>query len=262
MTFKDKVAIITGSSSGIGEATLLQMARGGARVVINYSKSEEAARAVEAKAKDAGAEVLCIQADVSQDDECRKLAKAALDAWGRVDILVNNAGTTKFANHADLDALDADDFLNLYRLNVVGPYQMVRAVLPSMKETGSGAIVNVSSIAGVKGIGSSVAYAASKGALNTMTQSLARALAPEVRVNAVCPGFVGTPWFRKTFGEEMFNTIVERVAATTPLKKAGTAESVAETICFLASEAAAFVTGETLLVDAGLHLDPLATNRN
>ena len=145
-------------------------------------------------------------------------------------------------------------------MNVVGPFQMIRACLPSLKEN-KGAVVNVSSIAGVKGIGSSVAYAASKGALNNMAVSLARALAPDVRINAVCPGFVGTPWFRNTFGEEMFNTICERVSSTTPLQKAGTPESVAETICFLASDASSFVTGETLLVDAGLHLDPMATNR-
>lgn len=260
MSFEGKVAIVTGSSSGIGEATALQLARGGAKVVINFSKSEDEARAVETKAKDAGADVLCMKADVSEDAECRKLAQAALDAWGRVDILVNNAGRTKFANHADLDALDAEDFLNIYKLNVVGPYQMIRACLPALKEH-RGAVVNVSSIAGVKGIGSSVAYAASKGALNNMTVSLARALAPAVRVNAVCPGFVGTPWFQKTFGEEMYNTIVERISAAVPLKKAGTPQSVAEVICFLASDASSFVTGETLLVDAGLHLDPMATNR-
>lgn len=260
MSFEGKVAIVTGSSSGIGEATALQLARGGAKVVINYSKSEDEARAVEAKAKDAGAEVLCVQADVSDDAECRKLAQAAIEAWGRIDILVNNAGRTKFANHADLDALDAEDFLGIYKLNVVGPYQMIRACLPSLKEH-HGAVVNVSSIAGVKAIGSSVAYAASKGALNNMTVSLARALAPEVRVNAVCPGFVGTPWFQKTFGDEMYKTIVDRISAAVPLKKAGTPESVAEVICFLASDASSFVSGETMLVDAGLHLDPMATNR-
>ena len=260
MSFEGKVAIVTGSSSGIGEATALQLARGGAKVVINYSKSEDEARAVEAKAKDAGADVLCVQADVSDDAECRKLAQAAIDAWGRIDILVNNAGRTKFADHADLDALDAEDFLGIYKLNVVGPYQMIRACLPSLKEH-NGAVVNVSSIAGVKAIGSSVAYAASKGALNNMTVSLARALAPEVRVNAVCPGFVGTPWFQKTFGDEMYKTIVDRISAAVPLKKAGTPESVAEVICFLASDASSFVSGETMLVDAGLHLDPMATNR-
>jgi len=260
MSFEGKVAIVTGSSSGIGEATALQLARGGAKVVINYSKSEDEARAVEAKAKDAGADVLCVQADVSDDGECRKLAQAALEKWGRIDILVNNAGRTKFADHADLDALDAEDFLGIYKLNVVGPYQMIRACLPSLKEH-NGAVVNVSSIAGVKAIGSSVAYAASKGALNNMTVSLARALAPEVRVNAVCPGFVGTPWFQKTFGDEMYKTIVDRISAAVPLKKAGTPESVAEVICFLASDASSFVSGETMLVDAGLHLDPMATNR-
>jgi len=260
MSFKDKVAIVTGSSSGIGEATVLQLARGGAKVVINYSKSEDEARAVEAAAQKVGAEAICVRADVSEDAECRKLAQAALDKWGRIDVLVNNAGRTKFANHADLDALSAEDFLGIYKLNLVGPFQMIRACLPSLKEH-EGAVVNVSSIAGVKAIGSSIAYAASKGALNNLTASLARALAPEVRINAVCPGFVGTPWFKKTFGEEMYNSIVDRVAGLVPLRKAGTPESVAEVICFLASDAAGFVTGETLLVDAGLHLDPMGTNR-
>jgi len=260
MSFEGKVAIVTGSSSGIGEATVLQLARGGAKVVINYSKSEDEARRVEAAVKDAGADALCIQADVSDDSECRKLVGSATDKWGRLDIVVNNAGRTKFANHADLDALEADDFLAIYKLNVVGPYQMIRAALPALKET-HGAVVNVSSIAGIKGIGSSVAYAASKGALNNMTVSLARALAPDVRINAVCPGFVGTPWFRNTFGEEMYNSIVERVVEGSPLQKAGTPESIAEAICFLASDAAKFITGETLLVDAGTHLDPMGLTR-
>lgn len=255
MNFENKVAIITGSSSGIGEATLCQMAAGGAKVVLNYSKSKDAADKIVSEVKGEGGEVIAVQADVAKDADCNKLADAAMDTWGRIDILVNNAGTTKFAAPDDLDALQAEDFHNIYGLNVVGPFQMIRACRPAMKTNGAGSVVNVSSIAGVAGIGSSVAYAASKGALNTMTLSLARALAPEVRVNAVCPGFVGTPWFRDRFGQETFDKIVKRMEDTTPLKRAGTPESVAETICFFASDASGFVTGETLLVDAGSHLD-------
>ena len=255
MSFKDKVAIVTGSSSGIGEATLLQLARGGAKVVLNYSSNEEAAAKAEAQAKEVGADIISVKANVAEDADCRKLVQAAMDKWGRLDILVNNAGTTKFAAHEDMDALQAEDFLRLYSVNVVGPFQMIRASLEPMKASGGGSVVNVSSIAGVAGIGSSVAYAATKGALNTMTLSLARALSPEIRVNAVCPGFVGTPWFRDRFGQETFDKIIKRMEENTPLKKAGTPESIAEAICFFASDASSFVTGETLLIDAGSHLD-------
>lgn len=255
MNFENKVAIVTGSSSGIGEAALKQMAAGGAKVVLNYSKSADEAARVEGEIKAAGGEVISVQADVSKDTDCRKLADTAMDTWGRVDILVNNAGTTKFADHGDLDALSAEDFLHIYGLNLIGPYQMIRACRPHMKAGGGGSVVNVSSIAGVAGVGSSSAYASSKGALNTLTLSLARSLAPEVRVNAVCPGFVGTPWFKNRFGEETYNNIVKRMEERTPLKKAGTPESIAEAICFFASDASSFITGETLIVDAGMHLD-------
>jgi len=255
MSFTDKVAIVTGSSSGIGEATLLQLARGGAKVVLNYSSNEDAAKATEALLTEIDAEFITVKANVSEDDDCQRLVQSAMDKWGRLDILVNNAGTTKFAAHENMDALQAEDFLRLYGVNVVGPFQMIRAALEPMKASGGGSVVNVSSIAGVAGIGSSVAYAATKGALNTMTLSLARALGPDVRVNAVCPGFVGTPWFRDRFGEETFNAIIKRMEENTPLKKAGTPESIAEAICFFASEASSFVTGETLLIDAGSHLD-------
>lgn len=255
MSFADKVAIVTGSSSGIGEATLLQLARGGAKVVLNYSSNEDAAKATEALLTEIDAEFITVKANVSEDDDCQRLVQSAMDKWGRLDILVNNAGTTKFAAHENMDALQAEDFLRLYGVNVVGPFQMIRAALEPMKASGGGSVVNVSSIAGVAGIGSSVAYAATKGALNTMTLSLARALGPDVRVNAVCPGFVGTPWFRDRFGEETFNAIIKRMEENTPLKKAGTPESIAEAICFFASEASSFVTGETLLIDAGSHLD-------
>ncbi len=250
-----KTAIITGSSAGIGAATAETLARRGIHVVVNYSKSEQEAHEVAGRCRAHGVDVLTVQADVTDDAACRAMAQATLDAWGRIDILVNNAGGTKFVDHGDLDGLSAEDFQWIYTVNVIAPFQMIRAVAPAMKAQGRGSVVNVSSIAGVKGIGSSVAYAASKGALNTMTLSLARALAPEIRMNAVCPGFVGTRWFRDRFGEEGFQGIVEHVERTTPLKAAGTPEGIADAIAFFALEGSDWITGETLLSDAGLHLN-------
>ncbi len=258
---KGKVAIVTGSASGIGAASAIGLAGRGARVVVNYSKSADEAEAVAAKIKGAGGEVLVVQGSVAEDADCRKLAAAALDAWGRIDILVNNAGTTKFAAHTDLEALSAEDWQGLYAVNTIGPFQMMRACVAALKAHGEGTVVNVSSIAGVAGVGSSIAYAASKGALNTLTLSLARAFAPEIRVNAVCPGYVATPWFGKRFGEATMAKITEGQVEANPLKKAATAEDIAETVMFLAGPESGHITGETLLVDSGLHLAVMAGAR-
>lgn len=254
MTLKDKVSIVTGSATGLGAAVALKLAERGSRVVINYTKSEKEAKETHAAVKAKGVEAILAQGDVGNDEDCRRIAKAAVDTWGRIDVLVNNAGTTQFANHADLDALQADDFLWIYRVNVVGAYQMIRACAPHMKAAGKGSVVNISSIAGVTGIGSSVAYAASKGALNTMTLSLARSLAPTIRVNAVCPGFIGTRWFSDRFGEEQFQKIRKQQEQTTPLARAGTPEDIATSVVFFAGEGSDHITGETLITDAGLHL--------
>jgi 3-oxoacyl-[acyl-carrier protein] reductase len=251
---KGKSAIVTGSATGIGASVALGLAHRGANVVVNYTKSEKEAREVFEAVKASGADARLVQGDVAKDADCKKLAAAALDAWGSVHILVNNAGTTKFAAHGDLDALSAEDFQNIYAVNVIGAFQMIRAVAPAMKKHGEGSVVNVSSIAGVKGIGSSVAYAASKGALNTMTLSLARALAPEIRVNAVCPGYVATGWFKNRFGDEAFKRITDDQAATAPLKRAADGDEIAKTVLFFAGPESRHVTGEMLLTDGGLHL--------
>ena len=245
-----RTALITGSASGIGAATAVELSKRGWNVVINYSKSEAEAEKVAARCKDA----IVVQADVGEDAECRKLAKAALDKWGRIDALVNNAGTTKFVKHADLEGLSADDFLRIYRLNVVGPFQMVRACAAALKAQ-KGAIVNVSSVASLLGTGSSIAYATSKAALNTMTYSLARALGPEVRVNAVCPGFVDTPWQSNALGATGANKAAEHYAGMVPLKDYARPEDLAETIAWLI-EGARQVTGETIFVDGGMHITP------
>jgi 3-oxoacyl-[acyl-carrier protein] reductase len=245
-----KVAIVTGSSSGIGAASAVELSKRGWSVVVNYSKSEADAKRIAAQCKDA----ITVQADVAEDAECRDLAQAALDKWGRIDALVNNAGTTKFVKHADLDGLQAEDFLRIYRLNVVGPFQMTRACAAALKAN-RGAVVNVSSVAAQLGTGSSIAYAASKAALNAMTYSLARVLGPEVRVNAVCPGYVDTPWQHNALGMEKAKQAAEHYAAMVPLKDFARPEDLAEVICWLI-EGGRQVTGETIFVDGGLHISP------
>jgi len=253
MKLEEAVAVVTGSATGLGAAVARQLAAKGARVVVNYTKSEGEARETVAACEALGGQTLLCRGDVSRDEDCRRMVSETIKKWGRVDALVNNAGVTKFANMADLEALSADDFLRIYSVNVVGAYQMIRAVAPHMKAAARGAVVNISSIAAVVGIGSSVAYAASKGALNTMTVALARALAPEIRVNAVCPGLIQSRWLREGYGEQTYNALVARVRDTTPLRKASTPEDVAEPVVWLL-EGADHVTGQTLLVDAGAHL--------
>jgi 3-oxoacyl-[acyl-carrier protein] reductase len=252
--FEGKVAVVTGSATGIGAAVAEGLARGGARVIVNYSKSAAEAEETAAAIRKAGGEALVVQGDVASDADCRKIAAEALAAWGRIDILVNNAGTTKFASHDALDALSAEDFHAIYAVNVVGPFQMIRACQAALKASGSGAVVNVSSVAGLAGVGSSVAYAASKGALNTMTLSLARALGPEIRVNAICPGYVATRWFSGRFGQATTDRISQDQIQQTPLQRAGAPDDVADCILFFCSTASRHVTGELLAVDAGLHL--------
>jgi 3-oxoacyl-[acyl-carrier protein] reductase len=248
--FEGKVAIVTGGGRGIGAATAKALAERGAKVAINYSKSRDEA---EALAAEIGENATAFRADLAAG-EADTLAEAVLDKWGRIDFLVNNAGTTKFANHEDLDALSAEDFLTIYRLNVAAAFEMVRACAPAMREAG-GAIVNITSVAGHFGIGSSVAYAASKGALITMTKSLARALAPEIRVNAVSPGYVGTGWFADRFGEEGLKQLNAAIASKVPLAHAAQAEDIADAVLLLLDDGSRMVTGETLIVDAGAHLD-------
>jgi NAD(P)-dependent dehydrogenase (short-subunit alcohol dehydrogenase family) len=254
--FADFVVVVTGASTGLGRAIAVETAsRGAAAVIINYARSVEEAQETGRQVEAHGAKAVLVQGDVALDADCRRIAAAA-EPFGRIDALFNNAGTTKFApNHADLDAVSAEDFVHLYSVNVVGAFQMVRAARALLEAAPRpGAVVNTSSIAGVAGIGSSVPYAASKGAMNTMTLSLARALAPKIRVNAICPGFIDTPWFGKGVGAERAQKMREGTAASTPLKAASTAEDVAGAAVFLASTASRHITGETLLVDAGTHL--------
>jgi 3-oxoacyl-[acyl-carrier protein] reductase len=253
MDIKGGVAIVTGSSSGVGAACAPKFAELGAHVVINYSRSEAAAQAVAEQCQAKGVETLVVKANVAEDADCRRLAEEAMGKWGRIDALINNAGTTKFVDHRNLDGLDKQDFQDIYAVNVIGAYQMARAVEPHMRSGGRGAIVNVASIAGVTGVGSSIAYAASKGALITMTLSLARVLGPQIRVNAVCPGFIAGEWLKQGLGEEKYNARLKQMQDMTPLQAVATPESVADGILFFVT-GADIVTGETLLLDGGAHL--------
>ena len=259
MSMDGLCAIVTGSASGLGAATAAILAKDGARLVINYSSSQKEAEATAEACRGAGAaEVVVVQGDVSRDEDCRKIVAAAAN-WGRLDALINNAGTTKHVPHADLDGLSAEDFQRLFGVNTIGPFQMVRAARSLLeagaKESGrASAVVNISSVAGISGVGSSIAYAASKGALNTITYSLARALAPLIRVNTVCPGYIDTPWFTKGRGEAGAKAVRDSVIARVPLKVASSADDIAELVCFLATPASSNMTGELVRMDAGLHL--------
>ena len=260
--FEGWTVVVTGASTGLGRAVAVECAeRGAAHIVINYASNADEAAETRRLVEDLGATGVLAQGDVARDEDCKTIAAVAAPS-GRIDALFNNAGVTKFAsNHADMDAVSAEDFASLYAVNVTGAFQMIRAARAGLEAAPQpGAVVNTASIAGVVGIGSSVPYAASKGALVTMTISLARALAPKIRVNAVCPGFIDTPWFGKVMPEEGLERLRAGVIASSPLKVASTAEDIAGAAVFLASPSARHITGEALMVDAGTHLGfaPLA----
>lgn len=258
MSKKGFCAIVTGSASGLGAATSVVLAREGARIVINYATSAKEAEQTADLCRTAGGDVVVVQGDVSRDEDCRKIVAAAAP-WGHLDALINNAGTTKHMAHGKLDGLSAEDFHRLFGVNTIGPFQMVRAAR-SLLEAGAKAsgratsVVNVSSNAGIGGGGSSIAYAASKGALNTMTLSLARVLAPLIRVNAVCPGYIDTNWFTKGDGAPGAARVRDSVVAKAPLKVASSADDVAALVCFLATPQSGSMTGELVRADAGIHL--------
>jgi NAD(P)-dependent dehydrogenase (short-subunit alcohol dehydrogenase family) len=228
-------------------------------VIINYRTSAREAEETADLCRGASAAVKVVQADVAIDEDCRRLAAAASE-WSRLDILVNNASATKHvANPADLDALSAEDFQRLYAVNTVGPFQMIRAARPLLEAAARAAarpssVVNVSTVSAFNGAGSSIAYVASKAALNTMTLALARALAPLVRVNAICPGYMDTPWWVNGVGQEAADKLREVVKGSVPLRVASKPEDIAEVVTFLASPASRHMTGSIVPADAGVRL--------
>ena len=253
---KGKVAIVTGSATGVGAATAVMLAQKGCNVVINYTRSKEEAMATAQLVEQHNVESLVFQADVSNDDDCQSMVEAAINKWGKIDYLVNNAGKTKFNPFENLEGLSSKDFLDIYSVNVVGPYQMIKAVVPYMKKQGGGAIVNDSSLAGINGVGSSIAYVTSKAALNVMTKSLAHVLGPEIRINTVAPGPIKTRWLKGGMGDEAYSALIEQAEKELPLRQVATPEDVAETLVWFL-EGAKLITGEVLIVDSGAHLGSL-----
>lgn len=257
--FKGKRAFVTGASSGLGAAIALGIARGGGDVAINYASNLAGAEEVAAQCEAHGARTFVLQGNVASDDDCRRMA-SELASWDKLDVLINNAGTTKHVPvHSDMEALSSDDFMYIYGVNLVGPFHMIRALKPKLVAAAdacglASSVVNVSSVAGRTGLGSSLAYVASKAALNGMSLALARALAPKIRTNALCPGYIKTPWFEKGVGSEAADLMEKSVARITPLKAASSVSDVADVALFLASDASRHMTGEVFGVDAGLHL--------
>jgi len=248
------VAIVTGGSRGVGAATAKMLSENGWNVVITCSSSIKEADQVAKNCTHEKAEVIALKADVSKDIECILTINKAIEKWGRIDALVNNAGTTKFAwDHSDLDSLTAKDFQDIYGVNVIWPFQMVKAAKEHLLKSENPCVVNISSIAGIKGIGSSIAYASSKGALNTMTLSMARNLGP-IRVNAVCPGFIEGEWLKKGMGIEMYEGTKKHIQNTAPLGKTCSPESIAEIIINLI-EKSELITGQLITVDGGVSLN-------
>ena len=238
-----RIAIVTGSATGIGRSVAWRLADRGFAVTVNYSKSKAEAEETADGVRARNAEVLLHQANIGDDSAVRGLVEATLLAFGGLDVLVNNAATTHFVDHRDLDGLTEEVWNDILQVNVKGTFYGCRAAMPHLKAR-SGNIVNIASVAGIAGSGSSIAYAASKGAVITLTKSLAKAFAPEVRVNAVAPGPVQTRWLAD------HQDMVEQAMRVTPLKRPATPEDIADATVFLA-DGNRLMTGQVLVIDGG-----------
>jgi 3-oxoacyl-[acyl-carrier protein] reductase len=238
-----RVALVTGAATGIGRAAAVRFAQQGLAVAVNYSRSENEAQETFDAVSSHGVPALLCRCNVADDRGVRVMVARCRDELGGLDVLVNNAGTTRFIEHTDLEALTDDVWDEILGVNLKGTFYCCRAALPFLKER-QGSIVNVTSVAGLQGIGSSIPYAASKAALNCMTKSLARAFAPEVRVNAVAPGPVLTRWLADHMDH------VERSLEVTPLRRAATPDDIADAVVFLAL-GTKLITGQVVVVDGG-----------
>ncbi len=246
-----RVTLITGGSSGVGEAVAMELARRGQAVVINFSRNRDLADSVVAECQAAGGQAIAVQGDVASDKNCIAIAQAAMARFGRIDNLVNCAATTQFVPMHELDGVQAEDFLRVYAVNAVGPFQMARAAARHM---GPGsAIVSVSSIAGQTGSGSSFPYVMSKAALNILTVGLARNLAPNVRVNAVLPGMIEGRWMRDGLGEQGYEKVKAQFSGSSLLGRISTPQQIASAVLWLL-EPDCMVTGQQIVVDGGFVL--------
>ena len=246
------VAIVTGASRGVGIAVALFLAEKGWNLTLTCSSSLEEAQKVAKECNDLGAETLVFTADVSDESKCQETVQKTIDKWKRLDTLVNNAGRTVFNAHENLAGLSSEDFVEIYKTNTVGPYMMIKEAEDFLRQSPNASIVNIASIAGVIGVGSSIAYVASKGALVMMTKSLAKALGP-IRINAICPGFIEGEWLKTGLGDETYEATKSFIESSTPLSMVCNPEKVAKGVWFFIEDAVA-TTGETLILDGGFHL--------
>lgn len=247
---KAKAAVVTGSSSGVGRATAIALARHGCRVLVHYNRSRDEAESVVAEVRACGVDSVLAQGDTALDADCRRIMAAAHDKFGSIDLLVNSAGTTQFIQHDDLDAVTDEVWHRIMDVNVKGPFQCIRAARTWLQRSDIAHVVNVASVAGIAATGSSVPYAASKAALINTTISLARALAPTIRVNAVAPGFIAGRWLEQGLGESYEET-KRKTEARLPLGRVSTPEDVADAILGLLLGSKQ-VTGQVLPVDGGM----------
>lgn len=254
MDVDGRVALVTGGGTGVGRATALALGRRGCSVLVNYSRSKDDAESTVAEVRALGVRAVAVQADVADDAACRAMVDAAVRELGRLDVLVQSAGTTVFVPHHDLEGLRDEDWERIFAVNVKGAFQCARAAKAAMLANDGGEIVHVASTAGINAVGSSIAYAASKAALINLTFSLARVLAPKIRVNAVAPGFITGRWLEQGLGEKYaaYKQAREKKAV---LGKVCAPEDVADAILSLVT-GSDLVTGQTLVVDGGTFLGP------
>ena len=244
-----KKALVTGGATGIGRSAVLALARAGFDVAINYASSAQAAQAVAAEAQALGAQTLLLQCDVSDDTAVRAMLQTIDAAWGHLDGLINNAGTTATWKVKDLESLDLDEWDRTFAVNVRGNFQVTRAAVPLLKKGTEPAIVFTASIVGLRPGPQPLPYAASKAAIVSMTKMLAWNLGPEIRVNAVAPGWMEGEWMERMLGDK-YDDLMGKRAKLTPLRRCVTADDVAETMLNLLT-ANRFVTGEIVVIDGG-----------
>ncbi|MEC1529075.1 SDR family NAD(P)-dependent oxidoreductase [Bacillus spizizenii] len=243
MNVMNKIALVTGGGTGIGRAASMELAKRGAIVAVNYSRSQSEAQETVDMIKKAGGRAFAIQADVSKNSEVQDMVQSIVKTYGTIDVLVNNASITRHIPMDDLEAATEDIWDELYAVNVKGMFFCARAVVPFMKKSKAGAIVNIGSIAGLTGVGSSMPYAVSKSAVHGLTKSLAHALAPEIRVSGVAPGAVATRWWdgREEKMKSMIGTLL--------LQRIAEPDEVAKLICSLVEQES--LTGQIITIDSG-----------
>jgi 3-oxoacyl-[acyl-carrier protein] reductase len=256
MNLSGKVAILTGAGrlKSIGASTAILLAQNGCNILINCRNHKEQAEQVVDQCRQLGVDATFFMGDLTQESVCQSMAEFTQNRWGRADIIINSMGFTKSAPYEDLSGLTADDFSKMYAINATAPFLVIQAFQKMLKKSGDACIVNVSSSSSLTGKGSSIAYASSKGALNTLTLALAQALSPEVRVNAVCPSFVDSSWWDEAFlgREDQYKSLINSMQSNNLLNKVLTPIDVARTILSIIQNS--LMTGEIVRLDAGAHI--------